>query len=55
MKKKITAVEQSFDTKPQKDYLDMIAPSVIKFYTDYFICGNTLPCDWALREYPTST
>ena len=33
----------------------MIAPSVIKFYTDYFICGNTFRCVWALREYPTST
>ncbi|MDE6724503.1 MAG: DUF87 domain-containing protein [Ruminiclostridium sp.] len=33
----------------------MIAPSVVKFYTDYFICGNTFRCVWALREYPTST
>ncbi|MCM1167634.1 MAG: ATP-binding protein [Ruminococcus sp.] len=33
----------------------MIAPSVIKFFTDYFICGNTFRCVWALREYPTST
>lgn len=33
----------------------MIAPSVIKFFTDYFICGNTYRCVWALREYPTST
>lgn len=34
---------------------DMIAPSVIKFETDYFICGNTYRCMWALREYPTTT
>jgi len=33
----------------------MIAPSVIKFFTDYFICGNTFRCVWALREYPTAT
>lgn len=33
----------------------MIAPSVIKFETDHFICGNTFRCVWALREYPTST
>ena len=38
-----------------KSFLDMIAPSVIKFYTDYFICGNTYRCVWALREYPTTT
>ena len=36
-------------------FLDMIAPSVIKFETDHFICGNTYRCVWALREYPTAT
>ena len=44
MKKRKTAVEKDFITKPQKDFLDMIAPSVVKFYTDYFICGNTFRC-----------
>ena len=38
-----------------KSFLDMIAPSVVKFNTDHFICGNTYRCVWALREYPTST
>ncbi|MPM02376.1 hypothetical protein SDC9_48623 [bioreactor metagenome] len=38
-----------------KDFLDMIAPSVIKFSTDHIICGNTFRCVWALREYPTAT
>lgn len=38
-----------------KDFLDMIAPGVIKFNVDHFICGNTYRCVWALREYPTST
>lgn len=33
----------------------MIAPSIIKFNTDHFICGNTYRCVWALREYPTIT
>jgi hypothetical protein len=28
---------------------------VIKFFTDYFICGNTYRSVWALREYPTAT
>ena len=55
MKKKISSEERDFVTKPQKNFLDMIAPSVIKFFTDYFICGNTFRCVWALREYPTST
>lgn len=38
-----------------QDFLDMISPSVIRFYTEYFICGNTYRCVWALREYPTAT
>lgn len=42
-------------TAPVKTFLDMIAPSVIKFNTDHFICGSTYRCVWALREYPTST
>lgn len=36
-----------------QEFLDMISPSVIKFLTDHFICGNTYRCVWALREYPT--
>ena len=55
MKKKISITERDFETKPQKNFLDMTAPSVIKFYTDHFICGNTFRCVWALREYSTST
>ena len=50
-KQKINTVE---DAK-SKEFLDMIAPSIIKFNTDHFICGNTYRCVWALREYPTST
>ena len=38
-----------------KAFLDMIAPSIVRFETGYFICGNTFRCVWALREYPTST
>ena len=38
-----------------KSFLDMIAPSVVSFMPDPFICGNTYRCVWALREYPTST
>ena len=38
-----------------KDFLDMIAPGIIKFNTDHFLCGNTYRCVWVLREYPTAT
>lgn len=38
-----------------QEFLDMVSPSVIRFYSEYFICGNTYRCVWALREYPTAT
>ena len=43
------------ETENLKAFLDMIAPSIVKFETGYYICGNTFRCMWALREYPTST
>ena len=43
------------ETEDLKAFLDMIAPSIVKFETGYYICGNTFRCIWALREYPTST
>jgi type IV secretory pathway VirB4 component len=51
---KTAAVRPQEDVRIQ-EFLDMIAPSVIKFNTDHFICGNTYRCVWALREYPTAT
>lgn len=43
------------EEKKMHDFLDMISPSTIKFYTDYYICGNTYRSVWAIRQYPTST
>ena len=40
---------------PLKDFLDRVAPGVIQFRTDHYLCGNTFRCVWALREYPTAT
>lgn len=50
-----TVAAGSQDEVRIQEFLDMIAPSVIRFFTDYFICGNTFRCVWALREYPTAT
>ena len=47
--------EVSKDTIETQDFIDMISPSIIKFYTDYYISGNTYRTVWAIREYPTST
>ena len=40
---------------PVLPFLDCIAPGVLKFETDHYICGNTWRSVWALREYPAST
>ena len=50
-KKKVTDLEEV----RTQEFLDMIAPSLIKFYSDHYIIGNTYRCIWAIREYPTST
>ena len=49
------APETARDDVRIQEFLDMISPSMIRFFTDYFICGNTYRCVWALREYPTAT
>ena len=54
-KNKNRAVKQEPEAVRIQEFLDMIAPSIIKFNIDHFICGNTFRCVWALREYPTST
>ena len=54
-KKAKKTVPQSRENAGIKSFLDMIAPSVVKFEPDHFICGNTFRCVWALREYPTQT
>ncbi len=38
-----------------KDFFDSILPSAIKFFTDYYIFGNSYRCVWAVREYPPTT
>ena len=38
-----------------KDFFDMILPSTIKFFTDYYIVGDSYRSVWAVREYPPST
>ena len=54
-KKAKKPVPQGREEASIKSFLDMIAPSVVSFMPDHFICGNTFRCVWALREYPTST
>lgn len=53
-KKKKAPARPSPEYKP-KDFLDMIAPTAVRFNTDGFILGSTYRCVLALRSYPTST
>ena len=58
-KKEKKSKKNSSHSKPDiecLDFLDMIAPSVMDFkHDDYFVCGNTFRCVWAIREYTTET
>ena len=47
--------EPDRDGEGVKTFLDLMAPGIIKFEPDYYMCGNTYRCTWAIREYPTAT
>ena len=38
-----------------KNFFDCIAPATIKFYSDYYIVGDSYRCCWVIKEYPPST
>ncbi len=54
-KQKKNKKKSALPTPAPKDFFDLIAPSVAKFSTDYFILCSTYRCVLALRGYPTST
>ncbi len=53
-KPKVITPEQleAFRTKA---FFDCIAPATVKFYTDYYIIGDSYRCCWVIKEYPPST
>ena len=53
-KKKEQSAEQ-LEIIDTKDFFDRIAPGIIRFYTDHYICENFYKSCWALTEYPPST
>ena len=53
-KPKVITPEQIEELRT-KDYFDCIAPATIKFYTDYYIVGDSYRCCWVIKEYPPST
>lgn len=52
-KKKLTEEQQEIVST--KKYFDRIAPGIIKFYSDHYICGNYYKSCWAVTEYPPNT
>ena len=51
----IPKTEEEKEQVKIKEFLDMCAPSVLKFYPDYYICGSSFRSTWVVREYPTDT
>lgn len=54
-KKGIVLTEEEKKEIEIKDFFDLVAPSVIKFYPDHYICGNHYCATWAIRDYPRRT
>ena len=54
MRKKDRAAEK-VQQAAVKNYFDRIAPGVIRFYTDHYLCGNFYRSVWAVTEYPPTT
>ena len=55
MKKKKIMTQEQQSAIEAKTYFDMVTPGVIKFYPDYYICGNFYKSCWAVTEYPPTT
>ncbi len=46
---------EQYEVIRTKDFFDCILPGVIKFYSDYYICGNSYKSVWVIKGYPPST
>ena len=55
MKKKKQFTEEQQEILEAKDYFDRVIPGIVKFYPEYYICGNFYKSCWAITEYPPTT
>ena len=55
VKKNLPKEKAAQATWKPKDFLDMIAPTAVKFNTDHYILGSTHRCAMAVKSYPTKT
>lgn len=42
--KKKELSEEQLEVIDTKNFFDRIAPGIIRFYTDHYICGNSFRC-----------
>ena len=54
-KGKAKAPAKAAPPQPPKDFLDMVAPTAVRFNTNSFILGGAYHCTLALRGYPSTT
>lgn len=55
MAKEKSITPEEYEAIRTKDFFDCISPATIKFYSDYYIVGDSYRCAWAVKEYPPST
>ena len=55
MKKKKELTEEQNAIAETKDFFDRAVPGAVKFYPEYYICGNFYKSCWAITEYPPTT
>ena len=55
MKKKKELTEEQNAIAETKDFFDRAVPGAVKFYPEYYICGNFYKSCWAITEYPPNT
>ncbi|MCR5540886.1 MAG: hypothetical protein K6F71_08760 [Ruminococcus sp.] len=54
-KKKKDLTEEQKAAAETKDFFDRAVPGAVKFYPEYYICGNFYKSCWAITEYPPTT
>lgn len=47
--------EEQLEAKEAKDFFDMAVPGHIRFFPEYYVCGNFYKSCWAVTEYPPTT
>ena len=55
LKKNKVLTEEEQERIYIKDFVDMISPSIIKFFPSYYVMGNTYRRVFAIRNYPLNT